>query len=285
MFYSSAQQIQQSQQIQPLSQAQPAIPQVTPTSSPPTQLQPVQIIQPKEIVNPPVGGVISGDMQLPHVVNGVFGQAANSATQSAGGIFKSRMRSLVIFGTVLILIISSGLVYTISKRSSALTTFKDPNFTMKIPKNWSGDNSYKPTSTIVLFYSPEGMGSKRGQAAAKLTLYIAIEFDRIDQQIKYLKDAKINYDIVRNDSGDENDVHYRTLEVRWKLPNDSVEQHAMYVNATRGDFTISADVASTDDNWNLHAKEADNILHSIVPACSKIVTKKALFSETSAICS
>lgn len=223
---------------------------------------------------------------LPQVIQPEI-QPANQVQPSVALSRPSRsVRKKVIVGVILVLILMGvgGLLFVLKKGSSSLTSFTDKNFSMKIPKNWSRDGSYKPGSTLVLYYSPEGSGSRKGEAAAKFTAYIAIEFDRIEAQINYLNGAKAEYKIIRNDSFDVGDTHYHLVEIVSKLLSEDEQMHTMYINATRGDFVISADVVSTENDWKLHAQESEAVLRSIVPGCSKLAHKKELFSEVSQLC-
>lgn len=195
-----------------------------------------------------------------------------------------RWQRIIPMAVLAVLLVASGAFLLTKLNSTSFTDFNDPNFSMKIPNNWARDAGYKPGSMIVLYYSPEG-ASNNGEAAAKFTAYIAIEFDRIEDQIRYLSDSKAQYDVVSNESFDVGDVHYHLVEVVSKLPSDDEQTHTLYVNATRGEFMINADIVSKESEWNLHADQAEKILRSIVPGCSKFVAKKELFSEVSKLCS
>lgn len=254
---------------------QPAVPMTPATPPDQTFVQP----SPETVFTPeqPAAQIYSSEI-LP---------AANVAPQLEPQVTKGKSRAVIVALIVAVLMITGIAAYFLIFNNSggSLKNFNDPNFSMSIPKGWTGDASYEPGSTVVLYYSPEDSEKDSREKAALFTAYIGLKFDRIDQQLKYLEESKAEYRIINDETFETNGVSYRLVEYSAKGSGQVDAIHTLMVNATKGDFVINADVVSKEADWQLHAEEAGEMLRSIKPACDNVSEKNEVSSGVVLLCS
>ncbi len=207
------------------------------------------------------------------------------ATNSKVSMLKSRFFILLAITVVIAAVGVIAYLLFVSKNGTSSKNLNDPNFSMSIPEGWTGDASYQPGSTVVLFYSPEDSDKENREKAALFTGYIGLNFDRIEQQIKYFEESKAEYNIINDEKFDSDGTSYRLVEYTVKGSGQSEATHTLMITATKGDFIINADVVSKDTSWELHAQEADTMLRSITPACDNISEKNEVSSGVMMLCS
>lgn len=193
---------------------------------------------------------------------------------------------ILIVGLVLIGVVGIAAYLLFANRNtSSSKSLNDPNFSMSIPEGWTGDASYQPGSTVVLFYSPEDSEKDNREKAALFTAYVGLNFDRIEQQIKYFEESKAEYKIINDEKFESDGTSYRLVEYTVKGSGQNEAAHTLMITATKGDFIINADVVSTDASWQLHSEEADSMLKSIKPACDNVSEKNEVSSGVTILCS
>ena len=155
------------------------------------------------------------------------------------------------------------------------TQFKDPNFTMSIPIAWSGDASYEEATTLIRYYSPEDANDANREKAARLTIYVDSDRNRIDRQLSSLGDSE--YELIADESFTSDGTEYRYVELTAR-PESTPDNKFRFatVTAIKGDIIINADIFALDKYWELHDNDADTILKSIIPACTTKANPDAL---------
>lgn len=179
----------------------------------------------------------------------------------------------------------AGLFVMLRMSTSSSKSFKDPNFSMQLPSGWRTDRGYEAGKTLVIAYSPENTDSAKKDQSAQLTVYVGIGYDRAEELLAYLKDSKIEFTSIRDESFDVDGVQYRLVEYTTRQSSEDTKTHTLMVNAKRGDFLINADIVAPDEHWQLHAEEADQIMRSIMPGCDNINDKNEVFKDVSMLCS
>jgi len=181
-------------------------------------------------------------------------------------------RILIIASITAIVVVMLGVAFKGANRVDLLG-FKDPNFSMLLPEDWSSDDSYQPALSEISFYSSEDARSRTRDEAAIMNFYTDASQD---EEGKKLLEGGSNYKIIRDETKKSVTVQYRLIEyVDDRYSNDDIKIHGMYVLVTRGRIKMSARITSLDKYWGKHADEAQKVLYSIVPNCSR----QALSSE------
>lgn len=248
-----------------------------------------QVIQPSVIA--PYG---TSNLVLPNTNASMLPQVAEQSNESifqlnskAGNARLPGRRNVImlVVATMIIVAVLSGAYVLFRSESTAKTNFNDPNFSMQVPDGWQTDRGYEPGKTLVLLYSPENEEEATRDKTAQFTAYIGIGYDRAEEQITYLKDANVQYQLIRDEKFSENDTEYRLIEYTFQQLNSDKKSHTLMVNAKRGDFLINADVVSSDEHWQLHAEKAEALLRSVSPACNNIYGKNEVFKDIAQLCS
>lgn len=147
--------------------------------------------------------------------------------------------------------------------------FTDPNFIMKLPETWTTGVGYQPAISTMKFYSPEHR-SIREQTADKATtikVYAVAEEDLFGTQ---LRSGGSGMSIISDKIDEKNGISYRFIQFIGQDPESpGREVRGLYAFIHRGQISMSALVTAKKDFWNIHAEEAEKIVRSIQPKCSR----------------
>jgi len=192
---------------------------------------------------------------------------------------------LVVAGLILGIILASIIFFVFTQEddsTATFTAFEDPNFTMQIPESWSGDASYEPGSSLIMYYSPEDSSDENREKASRLIVYVGSQENRIDTQIDELESSGAKYSIITDETTENNGTQIRYVELV-VTPIETPEKETRVASATakKGNFIINADMQALNTHWGLHEDVARKTLKSISPACDD--PKLELFNTQSAV--
>lgn len=167
--------------------------------------------------------------------------------------------------TLLIIFLAAGVIQYTSRAD--LLKFSDPNFTMRIPEDWSVDQSYRPGASISQFYSSEDMSSKDKNKAAIMSLHADADSDVAG---RLLREGGSRMSIIKEESLQVGSMRYILIEFSGLNPDGSgVRVHGLHGYVVRGQIAMSAIISSSQEHWGRHEREARAILTSIVPECGR----------------
>lgn len=173
-------------------------------------------------------------------------------------------RNLVI-GVAVAVVVALLLVLLFRSPGSAVDeTFADRNYSMQLPATWRVPTGHSSGALETTFFSREQTDEATRHRAATLTLHA---LSGRDQEGAKLVLGNSDAEIVGYSIMHKGPVEYRYIQFR-KQDGDMTMRGA-FVLATRGRLSMSATVTTAEQYWSDHADEAERMLLSITPACSK----------------
>ncbi len=179
-----------------------------------------------------------------------------------------RLAILASLGTFLAILLIVGLLNLLKSEPTPQTErFTDPNFSLQLPEGWHADQSYKPGDRVLFMQSPEDSSADAAQKIALVTIYPDASLDVFGKQ---LQSESADVELIRNETTKNGSVRMRFIEFRTlDFVSDGQITHGAFVLIDRGLVKMSAIVIVREEYWPLHAQNAELLLRSFMPGCSR----------------
>lgn len=172
---------------------------------------------------------------------------------------------LVALATVIVVLLAAAIIRSASRPD--LLGFADPNFSMLLPADWDTTEEYIPGASELSFISSEKREPGNEQEAATMTMFIDARQDTFG---RLLRDGGSRMRIIEDKVEKNDSITYRFIEFTGLDPYGSNQEvRGLYALIDRGQITMSAMISAPVGSWNEHAYEAEKILTSIEPECSR----------------
>lgn len=199
----------------------------------------------------------------------------NLPTAAASAHVSKKYRFIIVALLAVIALLVGSLVYlalhkpasTANNFEPGFSKFTDPNFSVELPKSWSGDAGYEEGNGLTLFYSLESGIENLREQGANVTFYASDDsFDRIKQQLEGLEKAGGTYETIRDETKQFGAHSGRFVEVIVSTKEQpSKKMHLLSLSVKGKEKQYFADISALDEHWHIHAENAEHILNTFVP--------------------